>query len=132
MCVDQIPPSYAEMLNEWSDATGGDILDKWGWEELREELLREELNEVIDAMRHYVDTGEAEWLAKELADLVYICFGTAQRPRIDLDKAFRIVHASNMTKIGPDGYKTRADGKILKPSSYTEPDMTPSIVAASA
>lgn len=127
MRVDQIPPSYAEMLNEWSDATGGDILDKWGWEELREELLREELNEVIDAMHHYVDTGEAEWLAKELADLVYICFGTAQRPRIDLDKAFRIVHASNMTKIGPDGYKTRADGKILKSSSYTEPDMTPSI-----
>lgn len=81
-----------------------------------------------DALDYHVDTGDPRWLAKELADLVYVCFGTAQRPGIDLDTAFRLVHRSNMSKIHPDGsYRVREDGKILKPEGWRAPDMSPAV-----
>lgn len=120
--------SYAAMLDEWSQATGGDPRGREEWADLRRKLLKEEHKEVHDALDYYVETGDPRWLAKELADLVYICFGTAQRPGIDLDTAFRIVHRSNMTKIHPDRtYRVREDGKILKPHTYVPPDLTPAV-----
>jgi predicted HAD superfamily Cof-like phosphohydrolase len=123
--------SYAAMLDEWSEATGGDSQDLEAWGKLRSELIDEEHKEVQDALAYYVQTGDPLWLAKELSDLVYVCFGTAQRPDIDLDTAFRIVHRSNMTKIHPDGtYRVREDGKILKPDTYVPPNMIPAIEGA--
>lgn len=121
-------PSYTEMLDEWSQATGGDPRDREQWAKLREDLITEEYDEVLKALTFYVETGDPRWLAKELADLVYVCFGTAQRPGIDLDTAFRLVHQSNMSKIHPDGsYRVREDGKILKPEGWKSPDMSPAV-----
>jgi NTP pyrophosphatase (non-canonical NTP hydrolase) len=120
--------SYAAMLDEWSEATGGDSRDREEWAALREKLIAEEYDEVIEALHFYVQTGDSHKLAKELADLVYVCFGTAQRPGINLDTAFRLVHRSNMAKIHSDGtYQVREDGKILKPDTYVPPNMSPAI-----
>lgn len=128
MRVDQIQPTCAAMLTEWSEATGGDNLSLVEWAELRKELLMREAEEACEAIDIYVETGDARPLAKELADVQYVLEGTAQRPMIDLVTAFRLVHASNMSKIGPDGsYEVRADGKILKGPHYYEPDMAPAI-----
>jgi predicted HAD superfamily Cof-like phosphohydrolase len=42
----------------------------------------------------------------------------------DLDEALARVHASNMSKVHPDGtIKRRADGKILKPETYEPPNL---------
>lgn len=123
--------SYADMLAEWSTATGGDPRDVREWADLRLKLMKEEYEEWIEALEYYVATGDPSKLAKESADVQYILEGTAQRPRIDLDTAFRIVHRSNMTKIHPDGsYQVRDDGKILKPDTYVPPDMGPAIKGA--
>lgn len=122
------PRSPAAMLAEWSQATGGDHLSLKAWAKLRKDLLQEEVKEACDAIDHFVATGDARPMAKELADVEYVAQGAALRPRIDLAHAFRIVHKSNMTKIHPDGtYRVRPDGKILKPDSYAAPDMTPAI-----
>ena len=66
-----------------------------------------------------------EDLAKELADILYVCHWTAAKIGIDVNEAFRRVHASNMSKLGPDGKPVkREDGKVLKGPGYHAPDLS--------
>ena len=61
---------------------------------------------------------------KELTDLLYVAYQFAEVKGWDLDEAFRRVHYSNMSKIGPDGRVLyRDDGKVLKGPSYQPPDL---------
>lgn len=116
----------AAMVAEFSRATGGDHRPYPQWADLRKRPLREELAEVIDAIDH----GKPHHLARELADLVYVAYGTAITPGIDLDIAIREVHRANMSKLGADGRPiTRADGKVLKGPHFTPPDMTTAVTA---
>jgi len=55
-------------------------------------------------------------MAKELADLLYVVYGTAVSLGIDMEPVFKEVHRSNMSKVG--GYK-REDGKWVKPATYS-------------
>ena len=55
-------------------------------------------------------------IAKELADLLYVVYGTAVSLGIDMEPVFKEVHRSNMSKVG--GYK-REDGKWVKPPTYS-------------
>ncbi|MFJ3653633.1 hypothetical protein ACIPPR_10020 [Streptomyces nigra] len=83
----------------------------------RGELLAEEAAEVAV-------TGPLDRLAHELADVVYVAYGTALVHGIDLDAVLAEIHRSNMTKLGPDGRVTRrADGKVLKGDHYEAPDV---------
>jgi hypothetical protein len=118
--------SYAALLQEWSDASGGDKLSLKAWAELRLKLADEEYKEWREALQYFVDTGDAKPMAKESADVAYVIWGAAQRPGIDMDIAFREVHDSNMTKFGP-GARFREDGKVLKGPNYREADMTSAV-----
>lgn len=87
---------------------------------LREQLITEENEEFIDASINKNLTA----IADALGDLVYVCYGTALVYGIDLDKVIEEIHASNMTKLQPDGSVLyRADGKVLKGPDYREPDI---------
>ena len=89
-------------------------------EDLATKLITEEFNEFMD------ESGSNQAaLLKELADLVYVCYGYADRFGWDLDEAFRRVHLSNMSKLDPVTGKPifREDGKILKGSAYKEPNL---------
>ncbi|MEU1416707.1 MazG nucleotide pyrophosphohydrolase domain-containing protein [Streptomyces sp. NPDC005731] len=87
----------------------------------RGELLAEEAAEVAEV----AVTGPLDRLAHELADLVYVAYGTALVHGIDLDAVIAEIHRANMTKIGPDGaVSRRADGKVLKGDHYRAPDVT--------
>ncbi|MEU3246504.1 MULTISPECIES: MazG nucleotide pyrophosphohydrolase domain-containing protein [unclassified Streptomyces] len=87
----------------------------------RAELLAEEAAEVAEVSV----TGPLDRLAHELADLVYVAYGTALVHGIDLDEVIAEIHRSNMTKLGPDGrVARRADGKVLKGEHYRMPDVT--------
>jgi predicted HAD superfamily Cof-like phosphohydrolase len=67
----------------------------------------------------------AELVAHELADVVYVAYGTALVHGIDLDEVIAEIHRSNMTKLGPDGQVARrADGKVLKGDHYRAPDVS--------
>ncbi|MEW2425153.1 MazG nucleotide pyrophosphohydrolase domain-containing protein [Streptomyces nigra] len=86
----------------------------------RGELLAEEAAEVAEV----AVTGPLDRLAHELADVVYVAYGTALVHGIDLDAVLAEIHRSNMTKLGPDGRVTRqADGKVLKGDHYEAPDV---------
>ncbi len=111
-----------DMVKEFATAMDHPLDEKYGHsrklEGLRWLLLKEEYNEVRDA------DGPQE-LLKELADLVYVTYGYAATYGWDLDEAVRRVHASNMSKLGPQGKPIkRPDGKVLKGSHYWKPDLS--------
>ncbi|QNP69802.1 hypothetical protein IAG44_10305 [Streptomyces roseirectus] len=88
--------------------------------EHRGKLLAEEAAEVAEVSV----TGPLDRLAHELADVVYVAYGTALVHGIDLDAVLAEIHRSNMTKLGPDGeVARRADGKVLKGEHYEAPDV---------
>lgn len=63
-------------------------------------------------------------VAKELADLLYVVYGTAATFGIDIDRVFDEVHKSNMSKLGEDGKPLyREDGKVLKGPNYQPPKL---------
>jgi predicted HAD superfamily Cof-like phosphohydrolase len=65
-----------------------------------------------------------ELLAKELADLLYVVYGTAEELRIPLEAVFNEVHRSNMDKVWDDGTVHYNEfGKVLKPPTYTPPNL---------
>lgn len=102
--------------------------------ERRDRLITEEFEEVSEAI-HYLEQTylgmtsssilEAiEKLSKELADLLYVVYGTAEELGIPLQEIFEEVHRSNMNKVWPDGEVHYNEiGKILKPPTYSPPDL---------
>ena len=91
--------------------------------QFRIRLIEEEFNEVCDAAETLSRSLEdRENLLKELADLAYVIYGTAEAFGWDLDEAVKRVHESNMSKLGADGKPIyRSDGKVLKGPNYKEP-----------
>ncbi|PZT68396.1 hypothetical protein DN402_09830 [Streptomyces sp. SW4] len=86
----------------------------------RGELLAEEAAEVAEVSVK----GPLDRLAHELADVVYVAYGTALVHGIDLDEVIAEIHRANMSKRGPDGrIARRADGKVLKGEHYEAPDV---------
>lgn len=84
-----------------------------------------ELDMVLKSRRSDTRRWAAEkQVARELADVVYVAYGTAHALGINLDVALAEVHRANMTKAnGP----RRADGKVLKPPGFTPPNMTKAV-----
>ncbi len=91
---------------------------------LRRKLIREEYREVLDEIGWFFEgQGSKKNLAKELADLLYVAYGTAVVFGIDLDRVFDEVHRSNMSKL--EGERAvRADGKIEKGPNYRPPNLS--------
>ncbi|MBX3304361.1 MAG: hypothetical protein KF693_19280 [Nitrospira sp.] len=93
--------------------------------QLRVRLIQEEFDELKEAMA----AGNLAAVAKELADLLYVTYGTAVSYGIDMEPVFQEVHRSNLSKVG--GYK-RADGKWVKPPTYSPADIDPILAAQRA
>jgi predicted HAD superfamily Cof-like phosphohydrolase len=93
--------------------------------QLRQKLIAEEAQEVSEAIDEFTgDAASKEHIIKELADLLYVIYGTAVVLGVDLQEAFDRVHASNMSKLGPNGKPLyRADGKVLKGPNYLPPNL---------
>jgi NTP pyrophosphatase (non-canonical NTP hydrolase) len=109
------------MLREFSDASGGFVFDD-SMIKLRAKLTAEEAEEVDTELRLFlVGCGSKALLAKELADLLYVVYGTALCFGIDLHRVLEAVHLSNMSKLPAT---LRADGKVLKGPSYQPPDLS--------
>lgn len=98
---------------------------------LRMRLIKEEYDEVMHELTALLGAGEPNrtleilrLLLKELADLRYVVEGTAVSLGLPIDAAYAEVHASNMSKLGPDGKPMiREDGKALKGPNYRAADM---------
>lgn len=93
---------------------------------LREDLIYEEHAEFADEIAPAVyGTAPADKrkLAKELADILYVVYGTADAFGIDIDRVFEEVHRSNMSKLVDGKPLKREDGKVLKGPNYTPPNL---------
>lgn len=90
---------------------------------VRKTLIKEEALEVVEALENQ-DRLE---IAKELADLVYVAYGTALVWGIDLNEAVRLVHESNLSKFENGKPLLREDGKVLKGKNYKEASMESSL-----
>lgn len=90
-------------------------------------LIDEEFREVQDELLDAIN-GSGDWmhLAKELCDLLYVIYGTADVLDIPLERAFGIVHESNMSKLDENGQPIirESDGKVLKSAHYRPADMS--------
>lgn len=87
---------------------------------LRVRLLAEEVEEFAAATTDRDLVG----IADALADVVYVAYGSALTYGIDLDAVLAEVHRSNMSKLDADGRALlREDGKVLKSSRYSPPDV---------
>ncbi len=92
--------------------------------ELRRKLIAEEAKEVDEELQ------SPEYnivnLAKELADLCYVIYGTVLAFGIkdEFEAVFNEVHNSNMSKLDKDGKPIyREDGKVLKGENYFKADI---------
>ena len=87
---------------------------------LRYELIREELDELKEALK---DKDILE-VADALTDILYVTYGAGHAFGIDLDKCFNEVQKSNMSKLGEDGKPIYNDnGKVMKGPNYFRPDL---------
>lgn len=94
---------------------------------LRMRLIAEEAEEVRAELIKFLQNpvnGDRPALAKELADLLYVTYGTGTALALDLDYALEQVHAANLSKL-VDGKPVKdAGGKTLKGPNYSPPDLS--------
>ena len=87
---------------------------------LRYDLIKEELNELHEAMK----TKNLKEIADALTDILYVTYGAGCAYGIDLDKCFKEVQRANMSKLGKDGKPIYNEkGKVMKGPDYSEPNL---------
>ena len=88
---------------------------------LRIELIKEELNELQEAMKN----NDLLEVADALTDILYVTYGAGHAFGIDLDKCFNEVQNSNMSKLGENGEPIyNESGKVMKGPNYFKPDLS--------
>ena len=88
---------------------------------LRVSLIREELDELIEAMnkKDLVEVADA------LTDILYVTYGAGHAFGINLDDCFEEVQNSNMSKLDKDGKPIyNENGKVMKGPNYFKPDLS--------
>ena len=87
---------------------------------LRYELIKEELKELKLA----IDTKNIIEVADALTDILYVTYGAGHSYGIDLDKCFKEVHNSNMSKLGKNGRPIyNKFGKVMKGPKFRKPNL---------
>ena len=87
---------------------------------LRYDLIKEELNELQKAMK----TKNLKEIADALTDILYVTYGAGHAYGINLDKCFKEVQRSNMSKLGEDEKPIYNEkGKVMKGPKYFEPNL---------
>jgi predicted HAD superfamily Cof-like phosphohydrolase len=93
---------------------------------LRLRLLREEAQEVQEALTALTDAPRSGAAAEaaaahELADLLYVVYGTFVALGVDADEVFEEIHEANLRKVGAP---RRPDGKQLRPDDWRPADVS--------
>ena len=87
---------------------------------LRLDLIKEELNELKEAMNNK-DLLE---VADALTDILYVTYGAGHAFGINLDKCFEEVQNSNMSKLDDNGKPIYNEhGKVMKGPNYFKPNL---------
>ena len=114
-----------ESVKKFMETFGQEIKEKAGFPDekitsLRYDLINEELDELKEAM----DNKDIKEVADALTDILYVTYGAGHAFGINLDKCFKEVQNSNMSKLGEDGKPIYNDkGKVMKGPNYFKPDL---------
>ena len=114
-----------ESVKKFMETFGQEIKEKASFPNdkiisLRYELIKEELEEFKDA----IDKKDIKEVADALTDILYVTYGAGHAFGINLDKCFKEVQNSNMSKLGTDGKPIYNDkGKVMKGPNYFKPDL---------
>ena len=114
-----------EKVKEFMTTFGQEIKDKAEFPnekivELRKKLIDEEFNELKDA----INENDLIEVADALTDILVVTYGAGVAFGIDLDKCFKEVHRSNMSKLSEDGKPIYNEfGKVMKGPNYFKPNL---------
>ncbi len=114
-----------ESVRTFMKTFGQEIREKAGFPNdkiisLRYELIKEELNELKEAMQNE----DIKEVADALTDILYVTYGAGHAFGINLDKCFKEVQNSNMSKLGEDGKPIYNEkGKVMKGPNFFKPDL---------
>ena len=87
---------------------------------LRLDLIKEELEELTDAM----NKKDLLEVADALTDILYVTYGAGHSFGVNLDSCFDEVQRSNMSKLGEDGKPIYNEhGKVMKGPNYFVPNL---------
>ena len=115
-----------ECVRKFMEIFGQEIKEKASFpnekiSSLRHDLIREELDELKEA----IENRDINEVADALTDILYVTYGAGHAFGINLDKCFKEVQNSNMSKLGSDGKPIYNDkGKVMKGPNYFKPDLT--------
>ena len=114
-CVKKFMETFGQEIKEKTEFPDEKITS------LRYDLIKEELNELKEAM----DNKDIKEVADALTDILYVTYGAGHAFGINLDKCFEEVQKSNMSKLGNDGKPIYNEkGKVMKGPKYFKPDLT--------
>ena len=89
--------------------------------QLRYDLIEEELKELKLAF----DNKDLLEVADALTDILYVTYGAGHAFGINLDKCFKEVQNSNMSKLDNNGKPIFNEfGKVMKGPKYFKPDLS--------
>tara|TARA_Y100001933_G_scaffold110686_1_gene110759 strand:+ start:271 stop:642 length:372 start_codon:yes stop_codon:yes gene_type:complete len=89
--------------------------------ELRVSLIKEELEELIEA----INKKDLVEVADALTDILYVTYGAGHAFGINLDECFEEVQNSNMSKLDNNGKPIYNEkGKVMKGPNYFKPDLS--------
>ena len=117
--------SNFEDVKKFMEAFGQKVINKTQFPDektmnLRYDLIKEELNELEQAMK----TRDLTEVADALTDILYVTYGAGCAYGIDLDKCFKEVQRANMSKLGSDGKPIYNEkGKVMKGPNYSNPNL---------
>ena len=112
-------------VEELINMFGQEIKEKAGFPEdkiisLRYNLIKEELDELKDAMKNR----DLKEVADALTDILYVTYGAGHAFGVNLDKCFKEVQDSNMSKLDSNGKPIyNENGKVMKGPNYFKPDL---------
>ena len=124
--IQRLKMTNFEMVKKFMKIFGQKVKEKAEFPEkeiinLRYELIKEELEEFKEALEKK-DLIEA---ADALTDILYVTYGAGHAFGINLDKCFKEVQNSNMSKLGLDGKPIYNEkGKVMKGPNYFKPDLS--------
>ena len=117
--------SNFDSVKKFMKTFGQEVKEKAGFPNekitsLRYDLIKEELDELKEAL----DKKDIKEVADALTDILYVTYGAGHAFGIDLDKCFKEVQNSNMSKLGEDGKPIYNEkGKVLKGPKYFKPNL---------
>ena len=118
--------SNFESVKKFMETFGQEIKEKASFPNdkitsLRYDLIKEELDEFKEA----IDKKDIKEVADALTDILYVTYGAGHAFGIDLDKCFKEVQNSNMSKLGKDGKPIyNKNGKVMKGPNYFKPNLS--------